>query len=262
MRIFIKVYPSIPSLDLFHLQESAFTNKELLSHLQRQTELIELLVRNQQQAGMFNAQAPVPPGAQPPMMAPGAPTFQMPGVLPMAPGVPFGQMVKVPDHRAANIGQPLGTVQAPVRAQPRLMPAGAPVFPVPGVWPNQPLGVSVGHSLSLNVGQPLGMPFAQPMTCHSGQHAMDLTREGQVWPVHDGQPFLQTGGQPFAPQEDHTMAIPLVGALAAPDGQPTTPDGITPSASGRNPISESVQAPGTEPLILNVHGSFSIDSNN
>ena len=180
MRIFIKVYPSIPSLDLFHLQESAFTNKELLSHLQRQTELIELLVRNQQQAGMFNAQAPVPPGAQPPMMAPGAPTFQMPGVLPMAPGVPFGQMVKVPDHRAANIGQPLGTAQAPVRAQPRLMPAGAPMFPVPGVWPNQPLGVSVGHSLSLNVGQPLGMPFAQPMTFHSGQHAMDLTREGQV----------------------------------------------------------------------------------
>ena len=137
---------------------------------------------------MFNAQAPVPLGAQPPMMAPGAPTFQMPGVLPMAPGVPFGQMVKVPDHCAANIGQPLGTAQVPVRAQPRMMPAGAPVFPVPGVWPNQPLGVSVGHSLSLNVGQPLGMPFTQPMTFHGGQHAMDLTREGQVeaiarWPT-------------------------------------------------------------------------------
>ena len=164
----------------------------------------------------------------------------LPGVLSMAPGVPFGQMVKVPDHRSANVGQPLGTAQAPVRAQPRMMPAGAPMFPMPGVWPNQPLGVSVGHSLSLNVGQP---------------------REGQVWPLHDGQTFLQTGGQPFAPQEDHTMAIPLVGALAAPDGQPTTLDGITPSASGRNPISESVQAPGTEPLIENLHDSFSIHKN-
>ena len=62
------------------------------------------------------------------------------------------------------------------------------------------------------------MPFAQPMTLHSGQPAMDLTLEGQVWPLHDGQTFLQTGGLPFAPQEDHTMAIPLVGALAARDG--------------------------------------------
>ena len=185
----------------------------------------------------------------------------LPGVLSMAPGVPFGQMVKVPDHRSANVGQPLGTAQAPVRAPPRMMPAGAPMFPMPGVWPNQPLGVSVGHSLSLNVGQPLGMPFAQPLTLHSGQPAMDLTREGQVWPLHDGQTFLQTGGQPFAPQEDHTTAIPLVGALAAPDGQPTTLDGITPSASGRNPISESVQAPGIEPLIQNVHDSFSIHKN-
>ena len=57
----------------------------------------------------------------------------------MAPGVPFGQMVKVPDHRLANVAQPLGTAQAPLRDQPRMMPAGAPMFPVPGVWPNQPL---------------------------------------------------------------------------------------------------------------------------
>ena len=194
-------------------------------------------------------------------LATGAATFQMSGVQPMAPGVPFGQMVKVPDHRAANVGQTLGTVQAPVRAQPRMMPAGAPMFPVPGVWPNQPLGVSVGHSLSLNVGQPLGMPFAQPMTLHSGQPSMDLTgnqgittREGKVWPLHNGQPLL--------PQEDHTMVIPLVRALAAPGGQPMMLDGITPSASGQNQISESVQAPGTEPLIQNVHDSFSIHKNN
>ena len=169
-------------------------------------------------------------------LAAGAPTFQIPGVQPMALGVPFGQMVKVPDHRSANVTQPLGTAQAPLRAQPRMMPAGAPMFSMSGVWPNQPLGVSVGHSLSLNVGQPLGMPFAQPITLHSGQPTMDLTgsqgittREGKVWPLHDGQPLLQTAGQPFAPQEDHTMAIPLVRALAAPGGQPTTLDGITPS---------------------------------
>ena len=49
----IKVSPSIPSLDLFHLQEPAFTGKELLNHLKWQTELIELLVRNQQQVGML-----------------------------------------------------------------------------------------------------------------------------------------------------------------------------------------------------------------
>ena len=141
------------------------------------------------------------------------------------------------------------------------MPAGAPMFPMPGVWPNQLLGVSVGHSLSLNVGQPLGIPFAQPMTLHSGQPSMDLTgnqgittREGKVWPLHNGQPLL--------PQEDHTMAIPLVRALAAPGGQPMMLDGITPSASGQNQISESVQAPGTEPLIQNVHDSFSIHKNN
>ena len=83
-----------------------------------------------------------------------------------------------------------------------------------------------------------------------------------MWPLHDGQPLLQTGGQPFVPQEDHTMAIPLVRALAAPGGQPMTLDGITPSASGRNQISESVQAPGTEPLIQNVHDSFSTHKNN
>ena len=172
-------------------------------------------------------------------LAAGAPTFQIPGVQPMALGVPFGQMVKVPDHRSANVTQPLGTAQAPLRAQPRMMPAGAPMFSMSGVWPNQPLGVSVGHSLSVNVGQPLGMPFAQPITLHSGQPSMDLTgsqgittREGKVWPLHDGQPLLQTAGQPFAPQEDHTMAIPLVRALAAPGGQPTTLDGITPSPLG------------------------------
>ena len=113
------------------------------------------------------------------------------------------------------------------------------------------------------------MPFAQPITLHSGQPTMDLTgsqgittREGKVWPLHDGQPLLQTAGQPFAPQEDHTMVIPLVCASAAPGGQPTTLDGITPSASGRNQISESVQAPGTEPLIQNVHDSFSMHKNN
>ena len=94
-------------------------------------------------------------------LAAGAPTFQIPGVRVMALGVPFGQTVKVPDHRAANVAKPLGTSQAPLRAQPRMMPADAPMFPVPGVWPNQLLGVSDGHSLSLNVGQPLGMPFAQ-----------------------------------------------------------------------------------------------------
>ena len=65
--------------------------------------------------------------------AAGAPTFQIPGVQPMALGVPFGQTVKVPDHRSANVTQPLGTAQAPLRAQPRMMPAGAPMFSMPGV---------------------------------------------------------------------------------------------------------------------------------
>ena len=49
-----------------------------------------------------------------------------------------------------------------------------------------------------------------------------------MWPLHGGQPLLQTAGQRFVPQEDHTMAIPLVRALAAPGGQPTMLDGITP----------------------------------
>ena len=134
----------------------------------------------------------------------------------MAPGVPFGQMVKVPDHRSANVAQPLGTAQAPLRAQPRMMPAGAPMFPMPGVWPNQPLGVSVGHSLSLNVGQPLGMPFAQPITLHSGQPTMDptgsqgiTTREGNVWPLHDGRPLLQTGGYPLRHRKITEWLYPL-----------------------------------------------------
>ena len=45
-------------------------------------------------------------------------------------------------------------------------------------------------------------------------------------------PCCKLVGNPFAPQEDHTMAIPLVRALAAPGGQPIMLDGITPSASG------------------------------
>ena len=45
-------------------------------------------------------------------------------------------MVKVPDHPSANVAQPLGTAQAPLCAQPRMMPAGAPMSPMPGVWPN------------------------------------------------------------------------------------------------------------------------------
>ena len=227
----IKVSPSIPSLDLFHLQEPAFTGKELLNHLKWQTELIELLVRNQQQAGMLRDS----------FAQPGSWCTNLSNTRCSAYGI-GGTLWSHSKGTRPPFSKCYSTFRdcpSSLHAQPRMMPAGAPMFSMPGVWPNQPLGVSVGHSLSLNVGQPLGMPFAQPITLHSGQPTMDLTgsqgittREGKVWPLHDGQPLLQTAGQPFAPQEDHTMAIPLVRALAAPGGQPTTLDGITPSPLG------------------------------
>ena len=119
----IKVSPSIPSLDLFHLQEPAFTGKELLSHLKWPTELIELLVRNQQQAGMLRDV----------FAQPGSWCTNLSNTRCSAYGIGGTLWSNGKDHRSANVTQPLGTAQAPLRAQPRMMPAGAPMFSMSGV---------------------------------------------------------------------------------------------------------------------------------
>ena len=121
----IKGSPSIPSLDLFHLQEPAFTGEELLSHLKWQTELIELLVRNQQQAGMLRDS----------FAQPGSWCTNLSNTRYSAYGI-GGTLWSHSKGTRPPFSKCYSTFRdcpSSLHAQPRMMPAGAPMFSMPGV---------------------------------------------------------------------------------------------------------------------------------
>ena len=226
--------------------------------MQRQTELMELLVTNQQQAGLQNilyapfGQAPVAtnqvqvPGAQH-LFVPGAP-FCAPffGSQPLpVPGVvqPVGHPLSVPvgQSSAGANGQSLSIqsvaqqlvvpgAQQPV-AQPLTVPDGVQVVGQPMALPGtaQPLGQPLAVPGAVNlVGQPKAVPgtarpVGQPLTETS------VVRVRQPLMVPGGMPLMVTGGQTLM-----TSKFPL-------------------SATGMRFVTVPVplQAPGTEQLVSN-----------
>ena len=228
--------------------------------MQRQTELMELLVKNQQQAGLQNilpapfGQAPVAtnqvqvPGVQH-LFVPGAP-FCSPffGSQPLAvPGVvqPGGQPLSVP----------VGQSSAGANGQSLTVQSVAQQLVVPGAEQSvsQPLTVPDGVQL---VGQPMALPgTAQP----PGQ---PLAVPGAVQLV--GQPMAVPGtaqlvGQPLA----EPSAVRVKQPLLVPGGMPLMVTRGQALARSRFPYSATgmrfltgpvpLQAPGTENLLSNEH---------
>lgn len=171
---------------IFYLQENV--SKEILSQIRKQTELMQLLLQNQKQCGMWAdpfhqapPHLPPVPGAQP-LFFPGAPFCRLPGVPAVQPM--SGQPLGIP---GGHCGQPLPSTQPPgvnsgfhlqgVSGVHGVLPLGVPL--VPG---DQNLGVPVPLHVEVPGGQAFQDAAGQPLFLNNGQFSgvtgSSLTADG------------------------------------------------------------------------------------